>query len=249
MKTEARPEKFVLLRATKVLAQNHENLSYALGVGVLESQTYITPLGVGIHKAHFLAKNDRKNVFNDLRQWGITDHKILVCVSRLETLKMVDHAILAAKVVKYSGIPFKLILVGDGREYDNLIRLAYTSGLQDEVIFAGNRDQKWIAGLMTHANINLAPLCGRSLLEASLAGVPAVAYDVDWHNEIVIPGGTGELVTNLDFSSLGHACVRLLEQPDYACELGRNIKNLAISLADPEIMVRKQAEIYSELIK
>jgi hypothetical protein len=48
LKTEARLEKFVLLRAQKVLAQNHENLSYALQVGVLESDTAITPLGVGI---------------------------------------------------------------------------------------------------------------------------------------------------------------------------------------------------------
>jgi glycosyltransferase involved in cell wall biosynthesis len=249
IKTEERLEKFVLLRAKKVLALNNENLSYALRVGVLKSRTSITPLGVGIDRAHFLPIVERTEVIGDLRRWEITDQKILVCVSRLESLKMVDHAILAAKVVKDSRIPFKLILVGDGREMNNLKTLVETLGLKDEVVFAGNRDQEWIAGLMAHANINLAPLCGRSLLEASLAGCPAVAYDVDWHNEIVIPGSTGELVTNLDFTTLGFACVKILENPAYAHRLGQNIKSLAVSLSEPEVMIQKQIGVYSEFIK
>jgi glycosyltransferase involved in cell wall biosynthesis len=116
-----------------------------------------------------------------------------------------------------------------------------------EVLTCGNRE--WIAGLMAHVDLNLAPLCGRSLLEASLAGCPAVAYDVDWHNEIVIPGSTGELVTNLDFSSLGSACVKILENPDYTHSMGQNIKSLATLLSEPEVMIQKQIAIYSEFLK
>ena len=249
LKTEARLEKFVLLRAKKVLAQNHENLSYALQVGVLESHTAITPLGVGIDSAHFLPINKRKDVTGDLRCWGITDHKILVCISRLESLKMVDHAILAAKVVRCSGIPFKLILVGDGRERDNLMKLAETSSLKDQVVFAGNRDQEWIAGLMAHATVNLAPLCGRSLLEASLAGCPAVAYDVDWHNEIVISGLTGELIPNLDFENLGKATLKIMADESIREFLSQNIGVLARKLTNPKNMFDLQEKIYSELLK
>ena len=92
------------------------------------------------------------------------------------------------------------ILVGDGRETSNLKSLAQKEGLIDQVVFAGNRSQAWIAGAFNLVDINVAPLCGRSLLEASLGGLPAVSYDVDWHSEIVVSGSTGFLVPNLDYS-------------------------------------------------
>ena len=245
---EERLEQFILRRASMVLAQNAENMSYALEAGVDLKKTRITPLGVGIDKAHFLPLVARKDVTEDLKSWGVANERILFCISRLEALKMVDHAIKACKILDESKIPFKLILIGDGREREALKKLASELGIADNVIFAGNRNQDWIAGLMRHVDLNVAPLCGRALLEASLSGCPAVSYDVDWHDEIVHSGITGELISNLDFKAMGVAIKNILLDDHLRSEMRENMRKLAVELASPERITAEQVKIYREVV-
>ena len=248
MKSEELFEKFILRRADIVLAQNQENLNYALEAGVDPLKTHFTELGVGIDKAHFLASSLRKNVREDFEAWGALNTCVLVCISRLEASKMVDHAIMSSKSLKDAGVDFKLILIGDGRELENLKSIAKNLGLADEVIFAGNRSQEWIAGALNFVDIDVAPLCGRSLLEASLAGLPAVSYDVDWHSEIVIPGSTGFLVQNLDFTAMGAAILELWKNKELRKQMSIAMHEKALELASPEKIASRQRLIYQNLV-
>jgi glycosyltransferase involved in cell wall biosynthesis len=212
------------------------------------SKTRITPLGVGIDKAHFLPLESRLDVSTNLKSWGVSSDFILACISRLEALKMVDHAIKACKVLKDSNIPFKLILVGDGRQREELEILAGDLGIAENVIFAGNRSQEWIAGMMSHVDLNVAPLCGRALLEASLSGCPAVSYDVDWHSEIVHSGVTGELIENLDFVAMGEAAKKILLDVQLRAGMREEMFKLAHELASPSRITEEQVQIYADLI-
>lgn len=248
MKSEERLERFVLKKADIVLAQNQENLNYALHLGVNPKKTCFTQLGVGINKSHFLPKEHRQNVKSDFEMWGALNSKVLICISRLEVSKMVDHSLLASKTLSDAGVDFKLILVGDGRELDNLRSLALREGLAEHVIFAGNRSQAWIAGAINLADINVAPLCGRSLLEASLGGLPAVSYDVDWHSEIVIPNLTGFLVPNLDYSAMGEAMLVLCRDQELRKKMAIAMQQKAVELASPEKIAQRQRMVYQRLI-
>jgi glycosyltransferase involved in cell wall biosynthesis len=192
--------------------------------------------------------DQRLDISSDLLEWGISDEFVLFCISRLEALKMVDHAIRACKLLDESNIQFKLILIGDGRERSALEALSKELDLEDKVIFAGNRSQEWISGLMRRADLNVAPLCGRALLEASLSGCPAVSYDVDWHSEIVISGQTGELVEDLDFIALGNAAKKVLLDDRLRGEMSSRMFDLAHKLASPERIAMEQVKIYEGLM-
>ena len=120
--------------------------------------------------------------------------------------------------------------------------------MKDVVIFAGNKSQAWISALMPHVYLNIAPLCGRSLLEASLSGCPAVAYDVDWHSDIVIDGLTGYLSPNLDYHILANNILRMIGDIDSRQLFGENMLKLALSVSDPEILVKSQEKIYKSLL-
>jgi glycosyltransferase involved in cell wall biosynthesis len=248
MKSEERVEEFVLKRADIVLAQNQENLNYALNIGVNPKNTQFTQLGVGIDKSHFLPRELRQNVKSDFEDWGAINPTVLICISRLEVSKMVDHSILASKTLRDAGIDFKLILVGDGRESDNLKSLAQKEGLVDQVIFAGNRSQAWIAGALNLVDINVAPLCGRSLLEASLGGLPAVSYDVDWHSEIVISGSTGFLVPNYNYLEMGKSILVLCNDQELRRKMAVSMHQKALDLASPAKIAQRQRRIYQGLI-
>ncbi len=249
MRSEEIVEKFVLRRASAVFAQNTENMSYAFEAGVTSDKTYFTQLGVGLDKSHFLPREARRNVKVEFESWGIKEEIIIACVSRLETLKMVDHAIKSCSVLVSYNINFKLLIIGDGRELKNLKLLAKELDLIDKIIFTGNMPQEWIAGAFNHIDINVAPLCGRSLLEASLGGVPAVAYEIDWHADIVKSGETGYLVPNLDIAELGNKVLELCLNHELRIQMGQNILAKASELANPKIIANRQKSIYLDLIE
>jgi glycosyltransferase involved in cell wall biosynthesis len=249
MRQEENLEKFVLKHADLVLAQNKENISYALETNVPLERTAITPLGIGIDKFHFVAPDLRPSFSKELKGLGVTEKLIFVCISRLESIKMVDHAIKACALVAKSGLKFNLIIVGEGREKDKLQDLAVELGLKDVVIFAGNKSQAWIASLMPNVYLNLAPLCGRSLLEASLSGCPAVAYDVDWHSDIVINNQTGFLVENLNYFELAKSIEQFVNAGEARrSEMKRNMYALALDQASPEKLVEAQRRIYGKFL-
>jgi len=245
---EEKLEKFVLSHASLVLAQNSENISYALDAGVPTNKTAITPLGIGIDDSHFVQPNERPDFSTELQKMGLNDDILFVCISRLESIKMVDHAIRACALVSNSGANFKLLIVGEGRDRKSLQDLVLELGLQKSVIFVGNKSQDWIAALMPHVYLNIAPLCGRSLLEASLSGCPAVAYDVDWHADIVLDGITGYLSPNLNYHDLGNNILKMMEDVSSRQIFGENMRKLALSVSEPKILVKSQENIYKSLL-
>ena len=248
IRAEERVENFVLRRADMVLAQNEENMSYVLDHGVDLNRTLILPLGIGIDACHFAERDNRLDVREDFKQLKVDGKYLIVCVSRLENIKLVDHAIRSCSGLENSKIDFQLLLIGDGRDRDLLAKLANDLGMADRVKFAGNRSQEWIAGALVLADLAIAPLTGRALLEIALAGCPVAAFDVDWHKEIVRSGETGELVEFLNDEALGDAIVHIIENDKLRHHYGEKIRTLALEMAQPAKLAAKQAEIYRLLI-
>jgi len=247
--SEARCEKYVLNRADMVLAQNQENLEYAITCGVEKSKTALTELGVGIDRVHFIPVESRNADLISRHDVRIGEELILVCVSRLEKSKMVDHAIKATFSLQKAGIPFKLYIAGDGRELENLQKLVKSFGMSDKVFFLGNKSQEWLSSFFVDCDIAIAPLCGRSLLETSLAGIPVVAYDIDWHNVLVKNLQTGILVPSCDVSEFGDRVLQLAQDPNLREILGRNLMREAEIFANPREIARRQVGIYSTLTR
>ena len=249
LKNEERLEKFVMKKADLVLAQNFENLSYATDSGVPQSMTALTPLGIGIDACHFVPPEKRPDFADELKILGASEEILFVCISRLESSKMVDHAIRACAIVAASGLKFNLIIVGEGRDREKLKHLVNDLGLSKVVIFTGNKSQSWISELMPNIFLNIAPLCGRSLLEASLSGCPAVAYDVDWHSEIVIDNETGFLVENLNYVELGRGINKLVNSGiARRSEMSKKIYELALTQASPEKLIQAQRTLYEKFL-
>lgn len=242
-------ERFILRKADLVAAQNTENLSYALELGVDPMRTRITPLGIGLNEIHFASPDIKRELPVDLSAFDFENEFIFLCVSRLETLKMVDHAILACSKFHNLNLNFKLIIVGDGSQRKTLENLVQDLHLTEKVVFVGNQTQEYIAKLSAFAYLNIAPLCGRSLLEVSLSGCPSVAYDVDWHGEIVIDKKTGILVQNLDAENLGFAILSLCENRDLRNQLSYEVFALANQVGNPDRIIETQREMYLNLLK
>lgn len=240
-------ERFVLRRADLVLAQNEDNRAFVIRAGVPREKTAIFRIGNVIHEAHLTDPEKRASGKEELRQLGIGAVPILMCISRLQSLKLVDHLILVARTLKDRGRDVAVLLVGEGPFRADLEQLARKLCVADRTFFAGNRDQQWLSRVIASVDAVISPLTGRALAEAALGGAPIAAYDIDWHSELVETGVTGELVPYLDHLALAEASERLLSDRDYARRMGLAVRARAMEILDPAATDQAQIAAYEML--
>lgn len=113
---------------------------------------------------------------------------VLVAVSRLEPEKRIPDLIAVIERLKDAYPALGLVIVGQGRERHTLERVVRSKGLQDRIIFLGERPDAW--GLMQSANAFIQASAyegyGRTLIEAALAGLPIITSDVGIVGEVFV---------------------------------------------------------------
>ncbi|MFA5998215.1 MAG: glycosyltransferase [Candidatus Paceibacterota bacterium] len=111
---------------------------------------------------------------------------VLIAVGRLEPEKRIEDILAALKLVVVHYPMAGLFIVGEGRERGRLERMTRNLGLENNVLFLGNRPDA--RGLMrsAHAFIQASAYegYGFTLVEAALAKVPIVTTDVGIVGEV-----------------------------------------------------------------
>jgi len=191
----------------------------------------------GIATDHFTAVKDRP-------KWqDATGGKIVLFVGRLDTVKFPEDAIMAYLAMRPSHPNSTLVIAGDGPLKDHLRSKYY----QDYIKFLGFIDPPSLASLMAAADIALVPLGGSALVELALAEVPIVAYDVDWHKEL-IHDGSGVLVPLHDWSSMANEAGKLLDDKDRAKVMGRTARKVALAQHSLEVVQEQERQYFDEIL-
>jgi glycosyltransferase involved in cell wall biosynthesis len=112
------------------------------------------------------------------------------------------------------------LLIGDGSIRAELEARARELGLDGHLFFVQGRDHLWVSQALAAATLVLAPMAGLTLTEAALARAPIVAYDYEWHGELIADGETGVLVPYRDTDAMAAAACALLDDPERAARLG-----------------------------
>ncbi len=117
----------------------------------------------------------------------------------------------------------RLTLVGDGPEQRAARERAQELGIQDRVLFLGQRDA--LPGLLAPADLFLMASTeesfGLSALEAMACGIPVVSTDVGGVSEVVTDGKTGLLAPRDDAPAMAERIRELLFDRDRARTMGR----------------------------
>ncbi|SVA50562.1 uncharacterized protein METZ01_LOCUS103416, partial [marine metagenome] len=166
---EKQIERFVLPRADLVVAPTNEYLRYALDNGAKSESTALVEFGGLINPTHFLSPETRKSVRSEL---GLGSGPLLVSVTRLEPVKYPQDLIRVLALVHQSRSDVTCVIAGDGSLRDELVALARELGVNDNLYLVGNKRQDWLASLLSDADVVLAPMLGRALVEASLSATP-----------------------------------------------------------------------------
>jgi glycosyltransferase involved in cell wall biosynthesis len=235
-------ERFVFSRAGLVAGANQNNLDYALANGARRDRATLFRYGVLIDPVHFRDPASRAGLPElEKRQW-------LTYVGRLEPVKHVEDLILVLARVRETHPEVGLVLVGEGSMHRQLIDLARAAGQSDALLLVGDKPQHWIASALTASAVILSPMTGRALVEAGLGGTPIVAYDVEWHSELITHEESGLLVPYRDTEAMAAAAIRLLDDAALSKDLARTCRKRTAEIMDPQRLLDHEAQAYRRLL-
>ena len=176
-----------------------------------------------------VAKNKIRIVFNGvdapsaperdrsvLKEFGIGDEeKIITILTRFSEEKGVPFLLRSiARLKEKTTIPFRLLLVGNGPDFDRDKELLPQLGIGDKVVLTGYRTDaaRLLAASDIYLNSSSSEAMSFAILEAMGAGLPLVLTDVGGNPELVNTGEVcGILAPYGDEEAYADAIASLLE--------------------------------------
>lgn len=237
--------RFVLARADIVLAPSRNNLEFGISNGAVPEHSVVVRYGNLVHPVHFSDPSGRLSIRTEL---GVSDRPLLAMVSRLEPVKLVGDVVAVLRNVVDEVPDAFCCLVGDGSQWSDLEDAAEAAGIRDRLLLAGNRSQGWIARLVADADVLLATCLGRALVESCLSGTPVVAYDYEWHTELLTHDVTGLVVPFGDTARMAEAVGKLIGERTLATEIGSRARIRTLEMMAPEVVADQERSCIEELL-
>ena len=175
-------------------------------------------------------------------------NKIIISVGRLDKVKAFDELIKIFK--KVNNKDWKLVIVGDGPEYNNLNNLIKELKLDNNVELVGFKTSDELNKLYKDSSIyimtSIEESFGLVLLEASSHGLPIVAYSSALGAKEILSDNSGVLIDNRNESLMVKALKDLMNNPNQMKELQRQSLRLAIKY-DYDSIKDKVIEFYKDV--
>jgi len=181
------------------------------------------------------------------------EEKVVLYVGRLDREKGLQTLIEAGAALKSSGVDFRLVVVGGGDYYDELVRYAGALGLTDSVKFLGPVDYEQVPNYYQAADIFVLPskaLEGlpMTIIEAMAAGLPVIASDLGGIPEAVVDGEAGILVEPGNVEKLLNALTKLLTDDKLRQRMGEKASRIAREKFSQKAMVEGTLQVLRDNI-
>lgn len=185
--------------------------------------------GVDTNKIHFLRNGINKDVDfhidkNLRKDLAPNGEIVLLSVSRLVNWKHIDDIIRMMVPLKQKQLKFKLVIVGDGPERNNLENLCKQQDLSNYVVFVGAllQEKVFSYNLVSDIFISLNELSSMSnpVFEAMLAGCVVIALNRGNTEEMIQNGNNGILIQTVD--QLPDVVCDIISDPQKAAQIGQN---------------------------
>ena len=240
---------FVLSR-TKIVMPIRESLAkYAIRHGAKPETIRIIPHGIDLKP--FLSPRDNFALptTSFKKEFGLEGKKNVVFAGRLSSDNYVYDILEVAKKISERRKDAIFAMVGGGKEEENLKKKIQEERLENVVKFFGFQPHDKVIEFRKNADVNLCLMGGFSLIEACASGRPVIAYDVEWHYELIKNEETGFLIEEGNTDKVTEKIITLLNDEQLAQRLGANAKKLTIEKYSIEETSKIKISVYDEILK
>lgn len=239
------PLEWLTLRgAARVLPIRDSLISYVQARGVGREKICVIPHGIDLTPFTQTTMVDIRKTF------GIpADKAIISFAGRLSAENYIGEMLDAIRLLAERRDDFVVLLAGGGPlEGEITARLNVDPVLAKVVRQVGFVSQETVRAMRSACAASLCLMGGFSLIEACAAGRPVIAYDVEWHHELVINGRTGQLVPEHDVEAVAAAIAGFLDNKEEATAMGAQGRVLAFERHDIDVVTRIKQHFYREIL-
>lgn len=149
------------------------------------------------------------------------------------------------------GVPARLVVAGAGSLEAELRRRAESVGLRGHTLLLGARSDlaRIMAGADVHLHTSQVESMPGIVVEAGLAALPSVCFDVAAVGDIVSDGETGFLVAGEDVESMAERVRRLASDPELRRRMAHAARRRCVERFDIEPVVQRWEEYFSRLLQ
>lgn len=181
-----------------------------------------------------------------------TVEKRILYLGRLTNTKNPELLVKAIEHVVRKNNNVKLILAGpDFGERRNLEALVSKLNIRKYVEFSGWISEEKKLELFDSCHVFIHPslqdILALTVLEASMAGLPTIAFNVGGNSEMIVHGQTGVLVDHLSPEALSDAIREILDNRDID-KMGRQAREYVSSKFSWEKVVTELENVYYEAL-
>ena len=175
-----------------------------------------------------------------------TEEKLIISVGRFAPEKGHRYLIEALNTLNREEVAWRCTFLGEGDLEAELRALTEKYGLSERVAFPGFCED--VFSVLLTADVFVLPSLHESspnaLIEAMGTGMPCIASDVGGIVDLIEDGKNGIRVPAQDPAALASALHRVLTEPDFASELGRNARTTIQQKFDSDASIRQLEEVY-----
>jgi glycosyltransferase involved in cell wall biosynthesis len=214
--------------------------------GIPREKFVVIPNGV-LPPAEPLA--DRQELLAELKL--PPESRLIGAVGRLWPQKRYRDMIIAADLVRILHPQTHLLIFGDGPERRRLERFSEELGVAEHVHWMGHRSDvaRWLPHLDCFWNASGYEGQSNALMEAMACGVPVIASDIAGNRDLIIDGQTGLLFPVGQRTRLAALTRQVLEQPQWARQLGTAARTRMLEEFSVERMVNRYADLYRRTVE
>jgi glycosyltransferase involved in cell wall biosynthesis len=238
-------ERFIMRRAGLVLPIRESLGTLAIAAGVPSERTRVIPHGFDFDQK---MGGDRLAI---RRSFGIPDaHCVFSFAGRFSRENYIDDIVEATRRVAYRHRGFTVVLAGGGSEFERVARAIEADPLLSEAVkLTGYLSRVQVFHLRSVSDASLCLMGGFSLIEACAAESSPIAYDVQWHHELVQSSRTGFLIPEGQVEAVAKAMETVIANPFAARRLGKEARRLAKRRHRIEHVTRIKRKAYLDLLK
>ena len=216
--------------------------------GVREDRVRLIHNGIDVFRFNAFKDEDKIRIKKTL---GLKEEPVVGIVARLSDVKGHKYLIEAMKGVLavYPGV--QLLIAGDGRMKEELVRLVKSEGIQENTYFLPTVADT--VEVLTAIDIFVMPSLkeglGLSLMEAMACGLPVIGSEVGGIKSLIQQGVNGVLVQPAQSAGLSRAILDLLKDTGKAASLGARARDFIAHNFSQERMVKETEEVYLECVR
>ena len=174
-----------------------------------------------------------ESIYNPLsfisKEVSINNNKVFFAAGRLEHVKGFDMLIDAFRLFAEKNNEWKLVIVGDGSERENIIKRINEYNLQDRIRVDHTTDN--IKSYLINSSVYLMTSrwegFGLVVTEAFEMGVPVISFDLPALKELINDGKSGILIPKFDIEKFANAMYELAINDELRKKMGDEAKKRA----------------------